>query len=1074
MKGELGILACPLLMMLCVVVLSLVSGVDTEGATTYIDGDWYIQDDTTLSDGTWAVNGSVIVVGCNLTLDGAELVLNRTMYTISGLSVASDASLTTRNSEVWGNSSGIYLDIRGDTHLDNTSIRNVIYSSSGALQHNGGDLTLDHVQLSGGYIAVMSRGNLTVRGCQFTDIQYGIRWSSSALSTGYTVVIKDSTFVNDFGSYSGYAIDVSQGGSSSEDSSVYITGCYFNGLNLAMVVANFEDSGNLLIEGNRVENCSNGLNMEQVGPRGTVRHNQWSVSTSGSAVRMDTSDRGSPDINNETMSGGSYAFYMTGSYDRVALRDVDVTGVTYGLYVYSGYVDIYDSTFRTSSYNFRISRGYIHLHRCDHQYTASVGSYYGEVSEPVIVNVTQVSWQEGTLIVEGVTQFENETGEYITERDNEYPFPVALATWMMTYRDNITIERVRGMYRKDGLEFRSAPFEVAGLSSMELVIIDNSTPEVEVSFPEEEDMFEALSLTLKGNFTERGAGMGRILLSHDGEEWLAATLFDEGKWQVRFPDLPNGILTFTVNISDRAGNSREATVANITIDTIWPFIQVKLPGKYVTSSPAQLVARTEPRARAFVNHQEVDVMPDGWFSALLPLYNSENEVHIRVVDVVGHENYTIIKVVLDTTAPALLVESPASGHWTNRETVTVTGTTEARCCVTINGVEADMEDQRFNVPVPLEEGMNLVTVTAEDEAGNQFSITLKVYMDTVPPQLDVQAPEEGTTTRLPRMTVTGSVTDDNVHRVLVNNLSADLLEGHFYREVTLVPGVNLITVVALDVAGNEVTEQMTVVADFETPIITARISTDGTTYMEYDGPLTVRENRVHVEVTTNEQVSLRVMGGTPIVTGPGRHTEEVYLEPGRNMISVQAEDLVGNQAETVTFVVYQDSIIPDLRVHAAKDVEYSKSEYFLVSGVTEPGCQVTVDGIPAPVTFNGTFALSIELDEGPNSVRVVAMDAVGNQAIQIIQVVYEPEEESQAISGWTSVIAGAVLGLLAGLLAALVVTRRRKDAPPPPPVEEEPSRKVAPEQPTEGSPAQEVPGQLPPDPQREHDEWEMM
>ena len=1088
MKGELGILACPLSLALCLVALLTFAGGDAGAATTHVDGDWYMNDDTTLSNGTWVVNGSVYVEGCHLTLDGAELFLQSTSVYQLGVHVASDARLTARNSEMWGEPYDIYLEVSGDTHLSNTSIHEMgLYTGSGGIRHEGGTLTLDHCDLDLAYYTIISNGDLTVRSCRFTNFtQNAIWWSSSSESMDRTLVIEDSVFVNTRSYFHGTGIEAVQGGPSGDESTVSITGCHFNGLSVAMSVGDFELNGHLLVEGNRVENCSSGIHMSNLGPRGVVRGNQWNVSSSGTAFQLDASDTGSPDINNETVTGGSYGIYVSGSYDRVSLRDMHVTGVRYALYCYSGYVDIHDSHIRSSSYNFWISRGHVHLHGCDHQYTALVGSYYGEVSEPVIVNVTQVTWQEGTPIEDGVIEFVNETGEHITERDNENPSPVTLATWMRTYRDNITIERVRGLYSRDGLEFSSGTFEVSGLASMELVIIDNSTPEVEVTFPRAEDRFEAISLTLKGNYTERGVGMGAVKVSHDGEEWLAATLFDDGKWQVRFPDLPDGILTFAVNISDRAGNSMEVTVPNITIDTIWPFIQVKLPGRYVPSSPTQLVARTEPRARAFVNHQEVDVMPDGWFSALVPLYNNENEVHIRVVDVVGHENFTLIKVTLDTTAPALVVETPVSGHWTNRDTVTVIGTTEFGSTVDVNGIEAEMEHQRFNVPVPLEEGMNVVTVTVTDLAGNQATTTLKVFRDSRAPMLDVQVPVDGCATNLPRVTVSGSVSDDNVQRVLVNNLSADLVMGHFYREVTLVPGENAITVVASDKAGNEASDQLVVHADFVTPVVTARLKSDETTYIEHDGPVTVRGNSVFVEVQASERMELQLMGGTPLVIGPGRHTEEVFLEPGRNEISVRGRDVVGNEAEPVTLVVYHDSIPPDLTVHAAKDVVYSTSPSFLVSGVTEPGCQVIVDGVPAPVLLNGSFALSVQLDEGPNSVRVTSMDSVGNEAVQIIQVVLEVGEEEEPVPGWMTILAGAVLGLLAGLVAALAVTRARRGSPPPPgsppggpgevpaegPVEartEGPPEKVRAPPPT-----QEAPGQLPEDPQRESDEWEMM
>jgi hypothetical protein len=1062
-----------MLMLLLVVVLSLGLGDAAEGATTYIDGDWYIYGDTTLSDGTWSVNGSVIVENGTLTLDRVELVLNRTGFSISRLSIGTEAHLVTRNSEIWGNSTGITIDISGDTMFDNTSIHNFIMSSSyGGIDHVQGSLTLDHCQLDMAYYMIMSRGNLNVRSCQFTNFyQYGIYWISNPGGPGYTVVVADSSFINDFYTQRGYGIGIIQQGVTDDDNQVSVIGCDFDGLSYAMVFNNFETYGKLLVEDNRAINCSYGVNMAYIGPVGTFTGNHWEATASGTAMYIEPSDSGSPNINNETIIGGNYGLYISGSYGRVALRDMDVTGVSTGLYTYSGYIDVYDSTFRSSGYNFRISRGYIHLYDCSHQYYASVSSYNGEVSEPVIINFTQISWQDGTVIEEGFTQFENETGEYMTERNNEWPFPVPLATWMRTYRDNITILKVRGMYYKDGLEFRSEPFGIVGVSRMELVIIDNSTPEVEVTQPRAEDKFEAISLTFKGNFTERGVGMGRIRMTYNGTGWLSATLFDEGKWQLRFRDLPDGILTFTVNISDRAGNSMEIHIPNITIDTIWPHITVKLPGKYVTSTPTQLLAQTEPRARAFVNYNEVDVMPDGWFSSLIPLYNSVNEVHIRVVDVVGHENYTLYRIILDTTDPPLIVETPTDGRWTNRETVLVTGTTEADTTVEANGIQGELEYGRFTISVPLEEGINLVTVTAIDLAGNEARVVLVIHHDSVPPELLVTSPENGTITALTRVMISGSVVEDNPVLVLVNNLSADVVEGKWSRDVPVEDGDNIITVVAIDLAGNTVSRQILVITDREMPIVKARLKSDATTYIPYEGSWTTKETSIDLEVEMNERVFLKIMGGSELARGPGKHTETLFLEPGLNDIAILARDMAGNPGATITFRVIHDVAAPDLTVDVEDDLVRTKVPRYTMKGTTEPGCQVTVNDIPVPVLDNGTFACVVHLEAGPNTVRTVAIDPAGNVASQTIQVVYDEEEDDAGgVTGWPSIIIGTIFGFLAGLIAAIAVTRRGKTVPPPEEPPLRPPTKVV--QPSEAT--REAPGQVTPEPQVDKNEWEML
>jgi uncharacterized protein YfaP (DUF2135 family) len=61
-----------------------------------------------------------------------------------------------------------------------------------------------------------------------------------------------------------------------------------------------------------------------------------------------------------------------------------------------------------------------------------------------------------------------------------------------------------------------------------------------------------------------------------------------------------------------------------------------------------------------------------------------------------------------------------------------------------------------------------------------------------------------------------------------------------------------------------------------------------------------------------------------------------------------------------------------------------------VSGITAPGAVVSVNGRLAAVDAAGAFQLPLSLEEGPNTIQVVASDADGNQAYALLTVIYEP------------------------------------------------------------------------------------
>jgi hypothetical protein len=299
----------------------------------------------------------------------------------------------------------------------------------------------------------------------------------------------------------------------------------------------------------------------------------------------------------------------------------------------------------------------------------------------------------------------------------------------------------------------------------------------------------------------------------------------------------------------------------------------------------QLLAQTEPRARAYVNHVEVEVM------------------HIRIVDIVGHENWTIHRVYLDTTPPALLVDTPQDGEWTSLEAVMVTGSTEAEATIDANGITGELDYGRFSLIVPVEEGRNLLKVTATDKAGNQERVTLYVHRDTFAPELIITSPDDGITIGRDRVVVTGRVTDDNAVSVLVNGMAADLVDKNWSLEIPIYNEENQISISAFDVAGNTVSQTLWVNTDLVLPSFTALLMIDGRAHPWTDGPISTQSTTVSIELDLSERVVLRISGGGSNTVGPGLYTKDLLLEPGHNEFVVKVEDLVGNKASEVTFVV---------------------------------------------------------------------------------------------------------------------------------------------------------------------------
>lgn len=127
----------------------------------------------------------------------------------------------------------------------------------------------------------------------------------------------------------------------------------------------------------------------------------------------------------------------------------------------------------------------------------------------------------------------------------------------------------------------------------------------------------------------------------------------------------------------------------------------------------------------------------------------------------------------------------------------------------------------------LSDGSHTVKFDASDNDGNsasQKSVTFKV--DTVPPALSVTAPANNSVTNKTACTVTGTTSDATSSPVTLtiklNSGTAQGVtvnsDGSFSKSLTLINGVNTITVVAEDAAGKTTTVTRTVTLDDEAPV----------------------------------------------------------------------------------------------------------------------------------------------------------------------------------------------------------------------------------------------------------------
>ncbi|HLE45632.1 MAG TPA: S8 family serine peptidase [Thermoplasmata archaeon] len=322
----------------------------------------------------------------------------------------------------------------------------------------------------------------------------------------------------------------------------------------------------------------------------------------------------------------------------------------------------------------------------------------------------------------------------------------------------------------------------------------------------------------------------------------------------------------------------------------------------------------------------------------------------------------------------------------------------------------------------LSEGAHSVEVMIADLAGNTALLTRTLVVDTRAPALLLDGAAL-TFTRQAAATVSG--TSEPGATVSVAGVSVDVgADGRFAIPVPLADGRNDFSLRAADwfhasVAGNEALLRLTIVRDTVAPTIRAFPSASPTASGIAEIRGRISENISATESYDPTTVTLTVNGRRTWTQADGTFSVSVALTEGPNTVSIIAVDLAGNSATTDVTVV-RDSTAPLLELDAIPAA--TPSGAVNVSGRTEPGAIVFVNGFVVTPAADGSFSRDVTLSGGSNIIVVRAEDAAGNAAEETVLVTYvAPSGGGLSVGAWAAI--AAVVGVIAGLGIALLFAR---------------------------------------------------
>ena len=265
-------------------------------------------------------------------------------------------------------------------------------------------------------------------------------------------------------------------------------------------------------------------------------------------------------------------------------------------------------------------------------------------------------------------------------------------------------------------------------------------------------------------------------------------------------------------------------------------------------------------------------------------------------------------------------------------------------------------------------------VVVQNSAGTLTSdeVTLQV-IDTAAPVLEVDPPAT-TVTAQSVLTLTGRVTDAGVGIATVEVRSDQLgspvgalldENGEFQVSVPLVAGDNVLTVAAVDGAGNEVTETLTITRQLPSvPVVQITSPQNGDTTQA--SQVTV-SGTVESSLPSNEiRLTLGELVTFPSGSG-GSYAfsfSNVPLNPGSNVLTVTAEVTQGTASDQVVVSRVDDQPPPPdgneptVSVQGGAPDIYVDGDTIQVGGTAQSPdtciSEVTINGVPASISGSGS------------------------------------------------------------------------------------------------------------------------
>ncbi len=589
--------------------------------------------------------------------------------------------------------------------------------------------------------------------------------------------------------------------------------------------------------------------------------------------------------------------------------------------------------------------------------------------------------------------------------------------------------------------------KVTDLSSMQTtetvqIVVDTVSPAVAITSPDEDDLFAVSTVTMVWTSSDATSGLANMQVMLDTGSWI---VLDDAVKSYEFSGLSDGAHTLYVKATDMGGLEATDSVS-VEVDTTAPAVEILTPeDDDVFSSGTVVVEWAGSDTGSGIAMYEVRLDTGIWIDVGTDLTYSftaipqgSHTITVRATDNAGLTASDAVEIVVDTSAPVVVIGSPEEGAALDSSSVSVTWTiTEAQsdvATVEIRIDDGDWEDADTSVShvfTGVSDGSHTISVKVTNTAELNGTDSVTVRVDTTDPVVSITEPladdEFGESSV--DIAWTGSDGGSGIagYSIRVDEGSwVNVAMATTYTFDDLEDGDHMVEVMATDAAGNTASASVSFLVDTTMPSILIVSPTANALF----GSASVTVTWSAADAGSGLDVMEVRYDSTAWVEVPTTTTTYTFssLPDGLHTLEICATDACGYECiESVT--IRMDTIAPTLSITTpnmddafdVSDVTVSWTASDAGSGIAQ--VLISIDGGTAVSLGTTSTSHTFEgLEDGDHEVTIEVVDAAGKSTEATVSFTIDT---SGGISTTTLVIVGALIAVVV-VGAAVMLMKRKK------------------------------------------------